>query len=48
VELPLERWPTMQGSERFATYMSAQADEPPAQVEQIQVVLDTWTAQASV
>ena len=48
VELPLERWPTMQGSERFTTYMSAQADEPPTQVEQIQMVLDSWAAQASV
>jgi len=48
VELPLERWPTMQGSERFTTYMSAQANEPPTQVEEIQVVLDSWAAQASV
>lgn len=48
VELPLERWPTMQGAERFTTYMSAQADEPAKQVEQIQTVLDSWAAQASV
>ena len=46
VELPLERWPTMQGAERFTTYMMAQADEPPAQVAQIQKVLDSWAEQA--
>jgi len=46
VELPLERWPTMQGSERFTTYMMAQAEEPPTQVVKIQKVLDSWAEQA--
>ena len=48
IELPLERWPGLQGAERLTTYMSAQADEPPTQIEQIQLVLDSWAAQASV
>jgi 5,5'-dehydrodivanillate O-demethylase len=48
IELPLERWPGLQGAERFTTYMSAQADEPPDQVAQIQMVLDSWAEQASV
>ena len=48
IELPLERWPGLQGAERFTTYMSAQANEPPDQVAQIQMVLDSWAEQASV
>jgi 5,5'-dehydrodivanillate O-demethylase len=46
VELPLERWPSLQGAERFTRYISAQADEPPGQVQQIQEVLSSWTAQS--
>jgi len=48
IELPLERWPGLQGAERFTTYISPQADEPPDQVAQIQMVLDSWAQQASV
>jgi 5,5'-dehydrodivanillate O-demethylase len=46
VELPLERWPGLQGAERFTKYLSAQADEPPTQVQQIQKVLSSWTAKS--
>jgi hypothetical protein len=46
IELPLERWPSLQGAERLTTYMSAQANEPQDQVEKIQRVLDSWSAQA--
>jgi 5,5'-dehydrodivanillate O-demethylase len=48
IELPLERWPGLQGAERFTTYMSAQAGEAPSQVEQIQMVLSSWADQAKV
>ena len=48
IELPLESWPSMQGAERFTTFMSAQSNEPPTQMEQIQMVLDSWAAQARV
>jgi 5,5'-dehydrodivanillate O-demethylase len=48
IELPLERWPGLQGAERFTTYISPQADEPTDQVAQIQLVLDSWAQQASV
>ena len=48
IELPLERWPALQGAQRFTNYISAQAGEPPTQVEQIQTVLDSWASQAVV
>ena len=48
IELPLERWPGLQSADRLGIYINAQADEPPGQVEHIQMVLDAWMEQSTV
>ena len=48
IELPLERWPSMNDLARFSTYTSPQAGETDEMKRDIQRVLDGWAQQAPV
>ena len=46
IELPLERWPSLQEVGRLAVYFTAQAGESERLKGDIQSVLDTWAGHA--
>ena len=48
IELPLERWPTLQDAGRFASYIRAQEGEGPEVRDNIQRILSTWASEAVV
>ena len=48
IELPLERWPSMNEPARFATYTSPQAGESQELKDQVQRVLSGWAEHAPV
>ena len=48
IELPLERWPTLQDAGRFANYIRAQEGEGPEVMDNIQRILSTWASEAVV
>ena len=46
IELPLERWPSLQEVSRLSVYFTAQAGESEEVKGNIQGVLDTWANHA--
>ena len=46
IELPLERWPSLQEVSRLSVYFTAQAGESEQLKSDIQGVLDTWANHA--